>query len=198
MRVGLAIDVFHGDLRLGIRAQPLGELAGLADAGQLAAEAVGEHDRRGHQLRRLIAGVAEHDALVAGSLLGVLLAFRLLGVHALGDVRRLGGEVVVDENPVGVEHIVVVHIADAAHRVADDFLDVDHRADRLLADFRDGDLTADDHDVAFHEGLAGHAALRIHREAGVEDGVGNGVGKPCQDGLRRRIRRKKCRCSCVF
>ena len=46
----------------------------------------------------------------------------------------------------------------------------------FLADLRDGDFTADDDDVALHEGFAGHAALRIDREAGVEDGVGNGVG----------------------
>jgi hypothetical protein len=104
------------------------------------------------------------------------LAFGLLGVHALGDVRRLGGEVVVDENLVGVEHVVVVGVADAAHRVADDFFDVDDRSDRLLADFRDGDLTATHDDVALHEGFAGHAAFRIDRQAGVEDGVGDGVG----------------------
>jgi hypothetical protein len=68
----LAIDVFDGDLGLGVRAQPLGKLASLADAGQLTAEAVGEHDRRGHELGRFIAGVTKHDALVASALFGVV------------------------------------------------------------------------------------------------------------------------------
>ena len=45
------------------------------------------HDRRGHQFRRFIAGVAKHQALVAGALLGGLLAFGGAGIHALGDVR---------------------------------------------------------------------------------------------------------------
>ena len=41
-------------------------------------------ERRRHQLGRLVAGEAEHDALVAGAL--VLVA---RGVDALGDVRGL-------------------------------------------------------------------------------------------------------------
>ena len=159
----LAVGVFDGDLGLRVGAQPLGEFAGLADARELAAEAVREHDRRGHQLRRLVAGVAKHDALVARALLGVLFPIRLLGIHALRDVGGLSGQVVVDENAVGVEYVVAVHVTDAAHRVADHFLDIDYRADRLLADFRDRDFAADDDDVAFHESLAGHAAFRVNR-----------------------------------
>ena len=53
----------------------------------------------------------------------------------------------------------------------------------------DGDLTTDDHDVALGEGFAGDAALRVHREAGVEDGIGDGVANfvwmAFADGLRR-------------
>ena len=84
----LAVVVDHRDLGLGVGAQPL-HLALLANPGELAAEAVGEHDRRGHQLRRLVAGVAEHQALIAGALLRRLLALGRLGVHALRDVGRL-------------------------------------------------------------------------------------------------------------
>ena len=172
---GLAIDILDGHLGFCVRAQPLGELAGLADTGELAAEAMGVHDRRGHQLGRFIAGIAKHDALVAGTLLVGFLAIRLLGVHALGNIRRLGGEVVVDENPVGVEHVVVVGVADAGDRVANDLFDVDDRTDRLFADFRDGDFAADHHEVAFHKRLAGDSALGVHREASIEDGIRNGV-----------------------
>jgi hypothetical protein len=105
----------------------------------------------------------------------VFFAFRFLGVHSLGDVRGLGGEVVVDENLIGVENVVAIHVADAADRIANDLLNVDDRADGLLADFRDGDFTAHADHVAFHEGLASHTALGIEREAGVEDGIGNGI-----------------------
>ena len=82
----LAIDVFDGDLGLRVGAEPF-HLARLADAGQLAAKPVREHDRRGHQLGSFIAGVTEHDALVARTLFGVFFTGRFLGIHALGDVR---------------------------------------------------------------------------------------------------------------
>jgi hypothetical protein len=114
------------DLGLGVGAQPADD-ARLAQLGQLAAEAVGEHDRRRHHLGGLVAGVAEHEALVAGALLGRLLALGLPGVDALGDVRGLAGEQVVDENLVAVEHVVVVHVADVADGVAHDLLVVDLR-----------------------------------------------------------------------
>ena len=127
-----------------------------------------EHDRRRHQLGRLVAGVAEHDALVARALLGGLLALGLLRIHALRDVGRLRGEDVLHENLVRVENVVVVHVADLADGIADDL----HVIELRLG----GDLAADDGDVALHIGLAGHAALRVLRQAGVEHGVGNRVG----------------------
>ena len=45
-----------------------GERAVLADRGEPLGEAVGEHDRQRHQLVGVVAGVAEHHALVAGAL----------------------------------------------------------------------------------------------------------------------------------
>src|SRR6185437_903439 len=70
--------IFHGDLALAVRSQ-IGQLAALADLSQLAGELVGQRDGRGHQLGRLIGGVAEHHALIAGA----------PGVHALGNVAGL-------------------------------------------------------------------------------------------------------------
>jgi hypothetical protein len=73
---GLAIFVvLDGDLALAVGAE-VGELAGLADGGELAGELVGQGDGGRHQLGGLIGGVAEHHALVAGT----------AGVNALGDV----------------------------------------------------------------------------------------------------------------
>jgi len=192
---GLAIDVFDGDLGLGVRAQPLGELAGFADLCQLTAEAVGEHDRRRHELGRFIASITKHDALVASALFGVLLAFCLLGVHTLSDVGALDGEVVVDEDLVGVENVVHIDVADATDGFANDLTDIDDFVDGLggaelfVLELRNGDLTPDDNDIALHESFAGHAALEVDLEASIEDGVrnsvGNFVGMALADGLGR-------------
>ena len=46
-------------------------------------------ERRRHQVRGLVAGEAEHDALVAGAFVLVL-----AGIDALRDVRRLGVQMV--------------------------------------------------------------------------------------------------------
>ena len=76
----------------------------------------------------------------------------------------------------GVKHVVVVDVTDLAHRIAHDLVDRDDVFQMLaLRQIRNRDLTADDHDVALGVGLAGHAALAILPEAGVQDGVGNGV-----------------------
>ena len=162
----LAIHILDGDLALRVGAQPLGRTV-LAEAGQLTAKAVRVHDRCGHQLRSFIAGVAEHQSLVTGTLLGGLLPLGLLGIDALRDVRALGGDDVVDEDAVGMEHIIVVHVADLADRLPDDLVVIKLGLGR--------DLAADHHDVALGVGLAGDAAHRILRQTGVKDGVGNGV-----------------------
>ena len=175
-----AVFVDHRHLRLGVRAQPR-HLALLANLGQLPAEAVGEHDRRGHQLRRLVAGVAEHQALVTGTLLGGLLARGLLGVDALGDVGRLLRDQHVHEHPVGMEHVVVVDVADLADAVARDLDEIELGLG--------GDLAADDHHVRLHVGFAGDAAELVLCEARIEDRVGNRVGDfvgvTFADGFRR-------------
>ncbi len=176
----LAVLVDHRDLRLGVGAQPR-HRAALADTGQLTAEAVGEHDRRRHQLGGLVAGVAEHQPLVAGALLGGLLADRLAGVDALSDVGRLLGDQQVDEHLVGVEDVVVVDVADVADCAPRDLLEVELGLGR--------DLAANHHDVRLDEGLAGDAAELVLRQAGVEDGIGNRVGDfvgmALADGFRR-------------
>ena len=177
---GLAIHILHGDLALGVGAQPLGGLACLADLGQLAAQAVSVHDRRWHQLGRFVAGIAKHQALVACALFGGLLALGLLGVHTLGDVGGLGGDDVHHEELVGVEDVVAVDIADLTDGIADDL----HVVELRLG----GDLAANNGNVALHIRFAGYAAVLVLREAGVENGVGNGVsnfvGMAFADGLR--------------
>ncbi len=163
---GLAIDVFHGDLGLRVGTEP-GVLAALAEFGDGAAELVRIEDRRGHERGGLVHGVAEHDPLVAGTLLGGFLAIGGSGVDALGDVRGLLAEGVDEEEVRGVELTIVVGVTDLGDGGLDHFTVVELRRGR--------DLTAEDDDVILHESLASDAGLGILLETRVHDGVGDGV-----------------------
>ena len=88
--------VLDGDLGLAVGAQ-VGQRAVLADLGELLGEALGHHDRQRHQHVGVVAGVAEHQALVAGALLVHRVrrspVRRLVaGVDALGDVAGLAAD----------------------------------------------------------------------------------------------------------
>ncbi len=63
----LAVLVAHGDLRLAVRTQVREDL-GLAHVGEAPGQLVRQRDRQRHELRSLVAGEAEHHALVAGAL----------------------------------------------------------------------------------------------------------------------------------
>lgn len=172
---GLAINVFDGDLGFGIGAEPWGFFAVFAKLGEFAAEAVGEHDGRWHELVGLVTGVSEHDSLVACALLFGFFAFGSGGIDSLGDVGRLDGEEIINEDLVGVEDVIVVCISDATDSLADDAFDVDGGADGLLTDLRDGDFATNNDLIRFHEGLASNTAGLVNLEAGVKNGVRDGV-----------------------
>ena len=165
-------------LRFRIRAEPV-NFAALAYLGELSTEAVGKHHRGRHELGRLIASVAEHQALVTGTLLRRFLALGLLRVDTLGDIRRLRGKVVVDKNRVGVKHIVLVHVANLTDGGAHDGL--------VIKLGLRGDFTGENYHVGFDHGLAGHPAVAILRQAGIQHAVGNQVSDfvrvPFTDGL---------------
>ena len=165
--------VLHSDLALAVGAQPA-QLPALAHGGQAAAEAVGQGDGGGHQLLGLVAGVAEHHALVAGA--DGLVA---LAVHAHGDVAALlvdGGH---NGAGAGVEAAGGVVIADFVHGAPDDVGDV-HVAPG-------GDLAHDHHHAGGGHGLTGHAAGGVLGHDGVQNGVRNLVadlvGMSLGDGL---------------
>ena len=104
------------------------------------------------------------------------------GVDALRNVGRLLREQQVHEHAIGMEHIVVVDVADLANALARDPLDVELRLG--------GDFTADDADVRLDVGLARHAAHLVLRNAGVEDRVGNRVGDLVGMSFADRLRRE--------
>ncbi len=62
----LTVSIPEGDLRFGIRTEP-GQHATTAHFGLPAHQTMGEHDRRGHPLRGVVAGIPEHQPLVPGA-----------------------------------------------------------------------------------------------------------------------------------
>src|SRR6185436_17579828 len=121
-RLGFAVrGVAQRDLGLRVRTQP-GELAVAPHFGLALDQAVREVDGHWHEARRLVAGVAEHEALIARALVEVeTLAF----VDALRDVARLLAVGDDHRAAVRVEADLRVVIADAADGAARDVLDID-------------------------------------------------------------------------
>ena len=103
----------------------------MAHVGQPLGQLVGQRDRQRHELVGLARGVAEHHALVAraGEIELIVVGGvgpRLVGlVDALRDIGRLLVDRVDDRARVAIEAVVGVVVADPAHRLARDVLDVD-------------------------------------------------------------------------
>ena len=157
--VGLLV-VLDGHLRLGIGTQVGHHLPFAADDGQLLEDHVREDQRRRHHLAGLVAGIAEHDALIARTLLV------LLGAHdALIDVRRLFVDGRQDAARVAVELVFALGIADA----------VDHTARHALyIDIRFGaHLARHDHQSRGAKRLAGDFRVGVTTQEFVENGVRN-------------------------
>ncbi len=119
-----AVLVAHGDLALGIGAElDRSAFAHLAGNGERLEDLMGVVDRGGQQLGRLAAGVAEHDALVAGA--DILVAGL---IDTLRDIGRLAVQQHVDLGGLPVETSLLV--ADCLDRLAGGGLElgrIDHR-----------------------------------------------------------------------
>jgi hypothetical protein len=185
---GLAVDVLHCHLALGVRLQ-VEQLLRAALLGQHLEDLVREVDRGGHERALLVdlalgASEAEHHALVAGSLL--LLALLLLGIDAHGDVGRLSVQQHLDVGAVIGEAVLVV--SDVAHHVAGDLRDhfaIDHRVVAVLGEQRrlaaafpgNDDLVGGAERLAaepgIHQAVIGDAELDVVLDEGVENGIRN-------------------------
>jgi hypothetical protein len=103
----LAVDVANGDLALGVRAKLAGiAFALVAGGGEQLEDLVAVIDRGRHQFRRFVAGVAEHDALVACAFLDPWLVGRV--VDALGDMRGLEVQEHIDLGGFPVEPVLLI------------------------------------------------------------------------------------------
>ncbi len=165
----LAVLIADRHLALGVGPQRLG-FPGAPRLRHHLENPVGIEDRRRHQFRGLAAGIAEHDALVAGAF--ILVAG---GIDALGDVARLGMQMHFDRRLFPVEAGLLV--ADVLHREAGDV------GDEVAGDRRRPAGLAGDHDaVGGRQRFAGDAHLaRVPAvlwgdlEEGVHDLVGDAV-----------------------
>ena len=167
---GAVAVVLHRHLALAVGAQIV-HLAALAHLGQPAGQLVGQADGQGHQLGGLVAGVAEHHALVARA--------ADLVVGAEGDVGALPVDVGDDGAGVGVKAVLGAGVADVGHHLADQFLKIDVAAG--------GDLAHDVDQTGGHAGLAGHAGVGVLGQDLIQDGVrdlvADLVGMPLGDGF---------------
>ena len=158
-----------GDLALRVRLQER-RCAAVAVLGHLGEDLVAVVERRGHEVRSLVAGEAEHDALVASALVLVL-----TGIDALRDMRRLRVEVIGEVEAVPVEAVLLV--ADALHDAPHGLLDLLADAGRPIAGFVHDALAADlagkDDAIGGGHRLAGDARLGVLGQEQVHDRVGN-------------------------
>ncbi len=152
-----AVFVAAGHLALGVRAQPR-QQAALAGLGLSLHQAVRESDRRRHEYVGFVAGIAEHQALIAGTLV-----FRLLAINALGDIDGLLADNVDDAAGVAV----VAHFRGG---VADVLDDTAHQVFQIHPG-AGGDLTANDGHTGFYHGLAGNAGMGIVGQDGIQHGI---------------------------
>ena len=159
----LAVLVLQGDLALGVGPE-LRPPARMPVLGHALQDHVGILDRRRHQLVGLVAGVAEHDALIAGAEI-----FVAAGVDTLGDVARLAVQADLDRGLLPMKTGLLV--ADTLHRLARNLLDtLAVRGDRIWT----ADLARQHDQVCGCQRLAGDAGMvGIGFQEQINDGIGN-------------------------
>jgi len=117
-----------------------------------------ERDWQGHEFRRVVAGKAKHQALIAGTLI-----FFVVAIHALVDVGRLSVDRCQNRTGLVVETHLGRRVADILDRGAHDFWIGKGRVGR--------DLTSDDGHSRLDHHLAGNASFRILFNDRVNHGV---------------------------
>jgi hypothetical protein len=139
---------------------------------------VGVEDRRRHQVRRLVGGVTEHDALIAGALF--LVGAGLQRVDALRDVGGLRMQQDLDVAGFPVEAFLLV--ADVLDRRAD------HAFDLVVGDgFGTAGLAGDHHLVGGGERFARRAngpGIDARFRAFTKKQIDDFVGDPVADLVR--------------
>ncbi len=146
----------------------------MALAGHVAQDLVRVNQRRRHEFRRLVAGIAKHDALIPGTF--IRKGPRPL-IHAHGDVEGLAMQPVREIQPVPVEAILL--IANVADRGAHSGLDPVRRHAVGATDLAEKGNT-----IGRRRRLAGHpdpGRVKIPLKRGLKIQVHNFIGHPVTD-----------------
>ena len=151
--------VTHGDLALGIRAQP-GQRFVLAQLGLTLNQQMGIENRCRHQGVGFVGGITKHKALVASPQLFVV-GF----VHAHGNIGRLFTDSVENRHALAVKTQVAVIVTNASDHVADDIfnIDISHSTH----------FTGNNDHAGFYHRLNGDSCFRVIFQDGVKNGIGN-------------------------
>ena len=152
--LGNAKLILHRHLRLAVWPQVI-DLARGSYIGEQGGQAVGQHHREGQELLRFAAGVAIHNALVAGSSL-------VAACYGSCNIRALG----VDEN-FYIEVSAIV--SGPAHRVADNGGDIRHS--------QSSDFSGDDNFARGRQNFAGNAGVGIVFQTAVQPGICYGIAQ---------------------
>ena len=116
---GAAVFVFDGHLAFAVGTEPV-DLAPLAALGEPVDDAMSKGDRHRHVFGRLIAGVAEHQPLVAGP----------VAINPHGNVAALAVQGQKHANRFGTKTQLVPGVADIGDDLADELGVVDFGAGR--------------------------------------------------------------------
>ena len=143
------IDVAQSDLALGIRTQP-GQTAVAAQIGLTLDQPMREVDRRRHEFGCLIAGVAKHQALIASTLIEIVV---MRPIHTTRDIGTL--LVVCNQHRTAaiVDAVLGIVITNAANRIPShvDVIDLGVRRD----------FTRQNHQASITQGLGGDARIGV-------------------------------------
>ena len=124
---------------------------------------MGEHDGGRHELRGFPTSVAEHEALIAGTLLGGFFSSHASGIDPLSDIRALTCEGIHDVDAISMEDIVVMGVSDSANGGTDQLVVVEFGTG--------GNFSRDHNEIGFNKGLTSDAADWILLETGIENGI---------------------------
>ena len=128
--------------------------------GQPVGEGSGNRTGKRHQLRGLVAGAAEHHALVSRA------AHLVIGSQS--NVRGLGVNPALDLHRIGAEAILRPGVADVPDHLTGNGFIVHRRTGGNLA----GNATK----VRGHQGFTSYPGIGVLGQAGVQNAVRNPVG----------------------
>ena len=177
--LGAPIFVPQGDLRLGVGTQP--RHASITAQKRLPLyQAMRKINRRGHQYRRLIAGIAKHQPLVARPLIEVVI---LGGVHPLGDIRAL--LVIGHEHGTAlvINAVIGVVVPNVLNRLAGDLNVINVGLGR--------DLASEHHQTRVTQSLCRDAGPRVLGQDSIEHSIGDLVRDLVRVAFGDRLRGKE-------